>query len=138
MRTPCSNCRARPRNSLAERWRRPVVPIEIHEHETEGIMLPDGRVLRQPVFVLSAEDMERLRTGYVCAKCFEPFERAWPERCPVCGAPIRTKQAEYFAREFGGEARIGPSTSLDDELASLPERVAKEKEANRNGNRSDD
>jgi hypothetical protein len=71
--------------------------------------------------VLKPDDVERARLGYLCLKCLEPFEQAWPERCPVCGAPIRREQAAYFAREFGGVLQLGPSTTLEEELARLKE-----------------
>ena len=105
---------------MVERWRKPVIPLDI-EPTDQGLWLPDGRHLAGVQLSLSPIDIERMRAGYVCAKCFEPFEQAWPERCHVCGAPIRTAQAEYFAREYAGEIHLGPSTSLEDELAGLDE-----------------
>ena len=111
---------------MAERWRQPVVPLAIDSTEAQGLWLPDGRVQREAALTLSREDVDRMRAGYVCAKCLEPFEQAWPERCPVCGAPIRTEQAAYFAREYGGEQRLGSSVSLAEELEQLPERQQKE------------
>jgi len=98
------------------------VPLAIDASEHEAIVTADGRVMRQPVLTLSVEDTDRLRSGYVCIKCFEPFEQAWPERCPVCGAPVRREQARYFAQEFGGAAALGSPVSLLDELAHLAER----------------
>lgn len=118
---------------MAERWRKPVVPLAVETHDSEGILLPDGRVHRQAVLALRPEDIDRMRAGYVCVKCLEPFEQAWPERCPVCGAPIRREQAAYFARELGEAMQLGSSVSLADELDALPERVAKEREERRNG-----
>lgn len=109
-------------------WAEPVIPIEVGQSQDQGIYLPDGRVQVAVEFVLRADDIERIRLGYVCAKCLEPHEQAWPERCVACGAPIREEQAEVFAREFGGEVPVGPATSLADELERLPEEVAKEAE----------
>jgi hypothetical protein len=71
--------------------------------------------------ILKQEDIERMRNGYVCAKCLQVFEEAWPEKCFACGAPIRTKQAEFFAREFGGVERVGSRVRLSDELERLKE-----------------
>ena len=105
-----------------ERWRKPIVPLAVRNHDSEGLLLPDGRQQREAVLTLTEEDKERIRLGYVCAKCLEPFEHAWPERCPVCGAPIRTKQAEFFAEQYGGVEQLGSRVSLSDELASLSER----------------
>jgi len=121
---------------LAERWRRPIVPLEISQSR-EAIVTADGRILRVPVLTLSEEDKERIRLGYACAKCLRPFERAWPERCPDCGAPVRREQAAYFAREYDRDpVRLGPSTTLAHERATLAERIAKEKEAKHGHNTS--
>jgi hypothetical protein len=111
---------------LAERWRQPVVPLEVRTTESQGLVLPDGRIHREAALDLRADDVDRMRAGYVCAKCLEPFEQAWPERCHVCGAPIRTEQAAYFAREYGGEERLGSRVSLVEELEQLPERQQEE------------
>jgi len=113
---------------MSERWRQPARVLDIQQSPTQGIWLPDGRVQGEVEITLALETIERMRTGFMCVKCFEPFEEAWPERCHVCGAPIRSKQAEHFAREFGGEVHLGPNTSLEEEIAGLPERAAKEKE----------
>lgn len=80
--------------------------------------------------VLSPEDIERARAGYVCLKCLETFERPWPERCSTCGAPIRREQALYFAREFGGVVDLGSRTTIEDEIAGMEERRRKEDERN--------
>ena len=114
---------------MKPRWAEPVVPLAIEPVASEGLWLPDGRVHGQVQFTLKAEDIERMRTGYVCAKCLQVFEVAWPERCEVCGAPIRRDQAEYFAREFDSQTvRLGPSTSLEYELGMLEEHRRKEEE----------
>lgn len=115
-----------------ERWRRPIVPLDISQSE-EVIVTSDGREMRQPVLTLSADDIDRLRAGYACMKCLRVFERSWPERCPDCGAPVRREQAAYFAREFDPhQIRLGPSTSLEFERAYMHELLAKQKEK-RNG-----
>lgn len=114
---------------MSERWRQPAIPLAL-EPVDQGITLPDGRELAVAAPVLSPADIERARAGYLCLKCLEPFERPWPVRCNVCGAPIRAEQAAYFAREFGGDVQLGPKTSLDDELSGLDERRQEEE---RNG-----
>jgi hypothetical protein len=105
---------------LVERWRRPAIPISL-EQTDQVVTLPDGRSFAVNAPALKPEDIERARAGYLCLKCLEPFERPWPERCHVCGAPIRTEQAAYLAREYG-EIQLGSSTSLEDELAALREK----------------
>jgi hypothetical protein len=57
----------------------------------------------------------------------EPFEQAWPERCPVCRVPVRARQAEYVARELEAQVmKLGPSTSLADEFERMHEEIARE------------
>jgi len=68
------------------------------------------------------ETVERMRLGYMCCKCLEPFETPWPERCPVCGAPIRSEQAEYFAREFAGELK-SKGFDYDEEREHMHEEI---------------
>jgi len=112
---------------VSERWRVPVVPLAIDQVE-QGLWLPDGRVQGEVQLTLRASDIERMRTGYVCVKCLEPHENAWPVRCQVCGAPMRSEQAAYFAREFGGEIAMPGRPSWDEELGGLEERRRKEEE----------
>lgn len=105
---------------MSERWRQPAIPVAI-EPTDQIVTLGDGRTLALSAPALRPEDIERARAGYLCLKCLEPFERAWPEKCNACGAPIRREQAAYLAREYG-EIQLGPSTSLSDELAALKEK----------------
>lgn len=115
---------------MSERWRRPANVVAIEEHPTLGIWLPDGRVQGQVRIAVDDETAERIRTGYMCAKCLEPFEFAWPVRCNVCGAPIRERQAEYLAQQFGVEEPVS-RPSWDEERAAIPEHIAKEEEERR-------
>lgn len=110
---------------MLERWRQPAGVIAIEEQEHEGIWLPDGRVQGNVRLVVDGETIERMRLGYMCVKCLEPFEVAWPERCPICGAPIRDKQAEFFAEEFGGKEPI-KGFSLADERERMHEQIERE------------
>lgn len=112
--------------SANERWRQWEPPLAT-EPVHQGIWLPDGRVLGEAQITWSADMIERFRTGYKCMNCLEPQERAWPERCGVCGFPMRTGQAEFFAAEFEGEV-LTSSRDWDAELAGLEERRRKEDE----------
>jgi hypothetical protein len=113
---------------MHERWRRPPQVLDIQQHPLELIQLPDGRVMRAVEITLALEDIERMRLGYLCGRCLEVFEIPWPEYCGACGVSVREKQAEFFAREFGGEAVLGSRVSIDEELASLPERAEREEQ----------
>jgi len=112
-----------------ERWREPAEIVGI-EHLQQAIWLPDGRRQSMDVPVLTARTKERMRTGHMCVKCQEPFEHAWPKLCHVCGCRVRSEQAEYFAREFGGEIHVGPSTSIDEEIARMHEDLEREQKEN--------
>jgi hypothetical protein len=105
---------------LLERWRKPAQVITVEEQDAEGIWLPDGRVQGGVRMVVAPETAERMRLGYLCMKCLEPFETPWPERCGVCGAPVREKQAEFFAEEFAG-ARAGRDFSVEEEIERMRE-----------------
>ena len=114
---------------MTERWRKPAEVVgEIEPDPNKAIQLVDGRIQREPMIPFSAETVDRLRSGWLCMKCVEPFERAWPIKCPVCGAPVRTEQARYFAMRYAGEIRIGPHTTLEEERAGIAERARKEEE----------
>lgn len=110
----------------SERWREPVQVIEASPHPLELVQMPDGRVLRGAEIILAKEGIERIRLGRVCARCFEPFERAWPARCPVCNFAVANEQAAFFAREFGGEVVVGPRRTLADEQEGIRERAERE------------
>jgi hypothetical protein len=116
---------------LAERWRRPVIPIEIDSGHAEGIWLPDGRVLGSARLLLDGDDVDRMRAGFVCMKCLEPFERSWPERCHVCGFYVRREQAAHFAREYGGIERVYRGLDLNEERERVHEEAAKAEEGKR-------
>jgi hypothetical protein len=108
-----------------------VVPLAVENHPSQGIYLPDGRQLGDAMLILSEEDHDRIRQGYVCIKCLEPFEQAWPEHCPVCGCPVRSGQAAFFAQEaLTRPIHLGPTTTLEEERAGIEERRRKEEERN--------
>lgn len=115
---------------MPERWRKPLTVVAVEEHPSLGIWLPDGRVQGALRIAVDEESAERIRTGYACAKCLEPFEHSWPRHCPVCGAPIAEQQAEYLAQEMEFEKPL-KRLSIDEEIAAIPERIAKENEERR-------
>jgi hypothetical protein len=112
---------------LAERWRQWQSPLAI-EPADQGILLPDGRLLAHPQIAWPEETIERFRAGYKCVNCLEPQEHAWPERCSLCGYPMRTEQTRFFAHEFGGEIEVGSTRDWEEELDGLEERRRKEEE----------
>lgn len=108
---------------MNERWRKPAEVLAV-EPSDEAFITSDGRIQRGVKLTLSPETIERMRLGYMCVKCQEPFQVPWPIRCHVCGAPIASKQREYFHRELApGVVDLGSRVSMRDELAELPERA---------------
>lgn len=70
---------------------------------------------------LDEESVGRIKAGYVCAKCFEAQDEAFPERCYLCKFPMRDKQPEYVAKNYQGIVRVGSATSIEDEMAFMDE-----------------
>jgi len=115
---------------LVERWRKPIEVLNI-EQSDEIVVGRDGRIQRAVNLELAPESIERLREGYACLKCFEPFEQAWPARCPVCGAPIARDQRLFFAREYAGVVPAPQRLSVDEEVELMFELIAREEEEKR-------
>jgi hypothetical protein len=115
---------------LAEaRWRKWTPPLLVEEvFDDQAVWLPGGRLVAAPRFTWPTEVIERFRAGYKCVRCLEPQEQAWPERCSLCGYPMRTEQASFFAREFGGEKTVRAGRNWKEELDGLDERRRKEEE----------
>lgn len=87
-------------------------------------MSSDGSLREHFNLIFSPEDTDRIRLGYVCLNCLESqvdHGAPFPEACWVCGFQMRDKQRARFAQEFVGDMRVGPSTSLEDELALMEE-----------------
>jgi hypothetical protein len=90
------------------RWRMPIRPILI-EPTAEGSF--DA--------TFHPYDLGRIREGYGCLRCWQPFETAFPAVCTLCPYPVAERQAEDFAAEFEGPKWVGPSTSLADEFERM-------------------
>lgn len=109
--------------------RRPAVPVEVDEDTENVLVRADGEVRRHVLLVFEEEDVERIRTGYCCLRCGESqvdFICPFPERCWLCGYEMKNKQLRDFAREFEGNVKVGPSTSIEDELAIATDHVERE------------
>src|SRR5574337_160544 len=115
---------------LARPTGRPV-KLEIIESQGDVLVFNDGRPPRAAARVgFSVEDTGRMRAGYICAKCFEDLDTAFPDECPVCHFPMRDEQPRLFAERFQGTEWVGPSTTLDEERAimnEMRERAARER-----------
>ena len=104
-----------------ERWRRPARILGVEEDRSFVEDERDGRTFGGIRMTVDAETMERLRVGRLCAKCLEPQEEGFPERCPLCGFHIRQDQREWFETYYRGIELVGSRLDLDDELERLKE-----------------
>lgn len=109
-----------------ERWRKPAHVIDIEEDPAFVYDAPDGRTYSVPKITVTEETKERIRLGYLCALCFEPFERAWPEVCPFCNARVRDGQGDYFAKVDRGVEEIVGALDLDTEIEIMREQLRRE------------
>lgn len=100
---------------------RPVTILAVEEDPDHLLVMSNGYARSSFHVVLDPDDVGRMKAGYVCAICFEPHEQAWPEECNACRFPMKHRQAEYLAKAYKGNTRIGPSTSMADELGALEE-----------------
>lgn len=101
--------------------RAPVIPLAV-ELDTENVVINSAGEVRQDYrVILKEEDVGRMKAGYVCARCLETQERPFPKQCWICKFPMSDRQSEFIAKAYQGSVRVGPSTSLADELAALDE-----------------
>lgn len=109
----------------------PAVPVATEEDPDHVVVTADGQIRRHYNQIFSDRDTERIRTGYCCINCGESQygqdECPFPEKCWLCGFEMRERQLARFAQEFVGTIRVGPSTSIEDELAIAEEMVARER-----------
>jgi hypothetical protein len=91
----------------------------------------DGRMMHGLNVAMTDEGVERMRQGYKCIRCWEPFESPWPKHCNVCNFPVGEHQAEHFARAYKGydpSRRTGADLEkAADEMAERQERRAFER-----------
>lgn len=109
--------------------RKPALPVSIDEDPEHVLIQSDGEIRRHYTLVFSPEDCERIRLGYCCLNCGESqvdHGAPFPEECWVCHFPMRAKQAERYASEFVGEMKVGPQTSIQDEMEIAREFVERE------------
>lgn len=102
---------------------RPVIPRAI-EPDPEHVVIRRGGDMEatdSAIIVLEEYDADRMRAGYICLQCMEDLDTAFPDECPICRYPMATRQAERFAKEFQGNMRVGPSTTLDEEREIMQE-----------------
>lgn len=81
---------------------------------------PDGEITRGVRKTYTHPDqIGMLRQGFMCVRCDELLDTAFPDNCPVCAFPMKEEQAQYFADRFEGERIIGSSISWEAEMERL-------------------
>lgn len=101
--------------------RAPVIPLGIEVDTENYVVNAAGEIRRAYNVILKEEDVGRIREGYVCAKCFEVQDKPFPKRCAVCKFPMSERQAEFVAKGFRGNVRMGPQSTLETETAAMNE-----------------
>lgn len=93
------------------------------EPDAESFMVMGGRTYSGVNVSVNKETLDAMIAGYVCAKCFEPQEEAFPEVCsmPGCGMAIRDRQLPMLRELYKGERWIGSREALADELERMPQ-----------------
>lgn len=101
---------------ITRRWARPSTPF--HIEDAEFAVAEGDREFIDYKARWSQEEIARRTLGYVCIKCWEPHETPFPDKCSLCGFPMKTHQLIVFEQEFKGFER-----------APWPERIEKELDA---------
>lgn len=99
-------------------------PIRIIGSEIDDknlVVNSDGELRHDVMVIVHEEDMGRITAGYACARCYEVQDEPLPERCWVCRFPMRERQAEFLAKGYRGNVRVGPSTTIEEEYAFMDE-----------------
>lgn len=83
----------------------------MREHYAEDVVAVDGNGRRHVVinWILTKDEFEQMRLGYMCVNCKEPFREAFPKTCNICEFPVRERQLEFLERDHQGERRYGPT-----------------------------
>ena len=92
---------------MTSKW----TPISV-EDNTDGelVLFADGEIRNDVDLYLTPEQYEQMKQGYMCCRCFEVVESAFPEACglPGCdgypqGFPMRERQREVMESEMKDE-----------------------------------
>ena len=107
--------------------RRPITFLA--EIDPEHLIVNSNGDLRSAALVIFDEEdevVERMRAGYVCAKCFDEQEKPFPKQCITCKFPMSERQAEYVAKNFSGSTFVGQPATQDQEDAVMAEWAEKQ------------
>lgn len=117
---------------MIRRWAKPVRPEMIET--TESVATADtGRATLDARVKFNPDDVERMRLGYVCIRCWEPHESPFPDRCDLCTYPMRAEQPAEFERAYKGSERNPRAVLIEKELAALDDKHERTFHTNRLG-----
>ena len=107
---------------LFERWRQPAVVLHAEDDE-QGVMMFEGddRRFRDAKLTLAPADVERVRQGYLCIQCLEPFPEPFPMLCTLCGFEVRDRQPVEFNRTYAGVEDMRATPAIDAEENRMQE-----------------
>lgn len=97
----------------------PGMPVAIDTDNPDLVVNDDGTTEVSYDVTFREPEIVKFRQGYKCLKCWEEYANAWPDKCRVCGYAIKQHQAADFAKHYGGEKWLGPSTSMSEEIDRL-------------------
>lgn len=103
-----------------ERWRKPIKVFEWYDDPDFFYYCPLRKTLMRGVaYTTNEEGWDRIRLGYVCVLCVQPQREPYPEKCSMCGFPMKEAQDKIAQEKFKGYRWLGPATSWEDELERL-------------------
>jgi hypothetical protein len=106
---------------LIERWRRPAVVLDVQQDPEQVYETRSGRTFGNVRLLVDRETYERMRLGYMCANCQEPFQIPWPRVCNFCGVYVREQQADFLAKQYRGEETLKGGFNYDEEIERIRE-----------------
>jgi hypothetical protein len=113
-----------------EKFGRIPVPRFVASDDVNSVWLdePTQRLQRNAVLKMEKETFEAIQAGYICLRCLEPQDEAFPDVCQSppemgCTYPIRERQSMDLRMEFRGTTHIGPGAPIGQYLAEQEERL---------------
>ena len=92
----------------------PLPKFLVQDIESEVWVPSSGRVQRGARVILMPETLEAIKAGWICLRCLEPQDEAFPFRCTSppemgCDYRISDRQLRDVALEYEGEVELGPT-----------------------------
>lgn len=100
------------------------------EEDADTVWLdePTGRLQKNVNLTFPKEVIEAIKSGFICLRCLEPQDEAFPEVCQSppemgCTYPIKERQILDFSMEFEGDKHLGPARPIREYLEEQEERA---------------